>query len=125
MFGNQNQVRLPGNTRPKREVSGVPSHHFDDLHPTVRSRRRARTFDHFRDISECGVEAERVVSAGEIFVDGFRHADDRHSSLRKDCGNSERVFTTANDERIQLQSLDIFIYFVLNDPVLHLLHSPA
>jgi len=41
MFGDQNQVRLSCQSRPQRQMPGVPSHHLDDLHPTMRSRGRA------------------------------------------------------------------------------------
>src|SRR4030095_5830066 len=57
-------------------------------------------------------EAERVVSAREIFVDGFWHTDDRHSSLRQHGSDTERVFTTANDERVEFQALDVFLAFM-------------
>src|SRR6185295_8172471 len=93
-------------------MSRVPAHHFDNLYPTMRSSDLARTFDYFRNIPERGVEAECVVSARKIFVDGFRHADDRDSSFRQYGCHTERVFTAANDERIQIQMLDVLDHFM-------------
>ncbi len=93
-------------------MSRVSAHHFDDLHPAVRSGRRARSFDDFGDVSERGVEAERVVSAREIFVDRLRHADDRHSFLRERSSDAKRIFPAADNERIDFQSLDILDYFM-------------
>src|SRR5215210_3546072 len=85
----------------------MSSHHFHNLHPAMRSRRSSRTFNHFGDVSERSIEAQRVVGSREIFVDGLRHAHDRNSSLGEDSGNSQRVFTAARDERIEPESLDI------------------
>src|SRR5437764_334002 len=42
---NQDQIRAARHARPEREVARMPAHHFDDLHPTMRAGRRARTLD--------------------------------------------------------------------------------
>src|SRR5829696_2913484 len=84
----QNQVRLPRDSGPQRQVSGMTAHHFDDLHPTMRSRGCARTLEHFRYVSQCGVKTECVVSAREILVDCFRHAHNANTSLGKHCSNT-------------------------------------
>src|SRR5688572_24202156 len=59
MFRDEDQMRLSRHARPKRQMPGVPAHHFDNLHPTVRTSRCARTFDYLCDIPECGIKTER------------------------------------------------------------------
>src|SRR6185369_1475407 len=112
MLGYQNQVRLSGDARPQREMPGVPSHHLDDLYPTMRSGGCARTLDDLGDVSQSRVETERVVRAREIFVDGLRHADDAHASVSQRCRDPERVFTAANNERLEFQPLDVVEHFL-------------
>src|SRR5512145_2172059 len=101
MFRDQNQVGLTCNAGPKSEMTRVSPHYFDNLYPTVRSRRRTRTFDYFRNISKRGIEAELVVSACQILVECLRHADNRNASLREKRANPQRVFSAANDESIE------------------------
>src|SRR5205085_2036133 len=87
MLGNQDQMRLPGNTGPEREMARVPAHNFDHLDPAMRTRGCARTFDDLSHISQCSIEAERVISAGEIFVDRLWNTNHRHTFLCQTRGH--------------------------------------
>src|ERR1051326_1079617 len=110
-FGNQNDVGLSGDCRPKRQMARMPSHDFDNLHPTVRAGGRARSFDYFRDVAQGGIEPERVVRALKVLVDCFWDGYKRHAFLRQLCGHSQGIFTAANDNRIETESFDILDYF--------------
>ena len=90
----------------------MSAHDFHHLHPTVRPSRCPRSFDYFGDVSERSVEAECVVSTGEIFVDGFGNADDFDTFLRESRSDAESVFTAARHESIEFQSFVVLNYFL-------------
>src|SRR5436190_6071615 len=108
---DKHDVRLPGNTGPERQVAGMPPHNLNYLHPAVRACRRARAFDDLGDIPKCRVESERVVSAGEIFVDGLGHADDVHSHGCELCRDTQSVFAAANHQRVKPEFFDVREHF--------------
>ena len=81
MLRNQNEVGLPGHSRPQRQMPGVASHDFDDLYPTVRACGRARALDDLRDVAQRRVEAERVIRSRQILIYRLRHANDTHAFL--------------------------------------------
>src|SRR5688572_24210950 len=107
MLRYEDQVRLARDSRPQREMPRVPAHHFNNLHPTVRTRRCTRTLDHFRNIAQRSVKPECVVSEREILVDRLRHANDANSALGQLRSHTHRVFTAANNECLEFQPLDI------------------
>src|SRR5215213_223635 len=111
MFRDEDHVRLSRDSRPEREMSGVPAHHLDHLHPTMRARRCARSFEHFRDVSQRRVKTECVIGAGEIFINRLGNTNNAHALLRETGSNTERVFAAAGNERIKFQALDVFDYF--------------
>src|SRR5919106_3947721 len=112
MLRYQDQVCLPGDSRPQREVAGMPAHHLDDLHPTMRSGRRARTLKHFGNVAQCGIETECVISTGEILVDRFRHADDANTALGQLRSDTHSVFAATNDECFELKAFDVLYDFL-------------
>src|ERR1051325_5143243 len=112
MLRYQNQMRLSRDSRPQRQMPRMASHHFNDLHPAMRSGGRARVLDDLRYVSQRRIEPKRVVSTREIFVDRLRHTDDGHTLLRELRGDAECIFTTTRNQRVKLETLD-----VLNDLV--------
>ena len=85
----------------------MTAHHLDDLHPAVRPGRRARTLNDLGDIAEGSVESKSVIGACDVFVDGFRDADDAQAFGRKPGGDTKSVFTTTNDKCVEFQVLNI------------------
>ena len=57
-------------------MARMSAHYLNNLHPPVRAGRRARAFEYLCDIAQRGVKSERVISAREILVNSFGHADD-------------------------------------------------
>src|SRR6185437_7047734 len=112
MFRNQDDVRLAGDAGPQGEMPRVSSHHFDDLHPTVRPGGRARAFEDLSDVAHRRVEAQRVIRAREILVDRLWNADYLQAFFRQLRGDSERVFAAAYYDCLQSNLLDVGQDFV-------------
>src|ERR1043165_1134557 len=93
-------------------MTSMTAHHFNNLHPTMRSGRRARTFDHFRNIPQGGVETERVIRAREILVDCLRHADNANTPLSQLRSDTHRIFAATHDKRLESQSFDVIEHFL-------------
>ncbi len=86
-----------------RDPAGVATHHLDDHDPVVRLRRRVQPVDRLRRDRDGGVEAERVIGAGEVVVDRLRDADDGKAALGVEArSDSERVLPSDCDERVEL-----------------------
>src|SRR6185295_1049580 len=101
VFRDQYHVRLARDSRPQRQMSRMSPHHFDDLYPTMRSCRRARSFKHFRDVTERRIESECVIRSREILIDRLGNTDYAHALLRETCSNTECVFTAARNESVK------------------------
>src|SRR5436309_2268853 len=92
-------------------MSGVTSHHFDNLHPPVRARGRAGPFDYFGNISQCGVKTKRVVGAGNVLVDGFRNSNYPHASQSEPRRYAQGVLSSADHDRIKAELFNVLYYF--------------
>src|SRR5258705_2686702 len=111
VFRNQNNISLTSNTRPESQVSRMTTHHFDHLHPAVRTGRGSRTLNNLSNITQSRVAAQRVICSGQIFVDRFRNPHYRHAHFRQPGGHSERVFAAASYDGIKSQLLDVGDHF--------------
>src|SRR4051794_4086775 len=110
MFRNQNEVGLTRYAGPQSQVTSVPAHDFNNLHPTVRTGRCARALDHFRYVTQSGIEAKRVIGTSQIFINGLGDSDNVYSTLRKFGGYTKCIFAAADDESIQSE-----FFKILND----------
>ena len=110
MFRYQNNVRLTGNAGPQRQMSRMAAHHFYNLHPTMRARRRSRSFDYFGYVSQGRVKTQSIVCAGDVLVDGLRNSDNAHAQLREFRCYAKSVFASADYDCIKSQLGNIFDY---------------
>ena len=83
VLGNQNRITAGRNAAPERNIARMASHNLDDRAALVRRARVA----HLIDRVDCGVDrrvkAYRVLGAGNIEVNGPRHADRIDAELRE------------------------------------------
>src|ERR1051325_3840362 len=107
VFRDQYEIGLTRSASPQRQMPCVASHHFYDLHPPVRARRRARALYDLRDVAQSRVEAERVIRARQIFIDRLRDTDDVDAPGRKTRGHAQRILAAAGDDDIQTELGDI------------------
>ena len=75
MFRNKNGVRAAGHAAIKRNPAGIPSHDLDHDGAVMGFRRGVKAIDGLGDDIYRGIKTEGEVSACQIVVDRFRHAD--------------------------------------------------
>src|SRR5262249_17699987 len=101
-LGHEDHVGAAGDAAHHRDPARVAAHHLDDHHAVVRLGGRVEAVDRLGRDEDGGVEAERVVGAGEVVVDRLRDADDRQLLLRvQTCGDAERVLAADRNERVE------------------------
>ena len=105
LLRDEDHVGAAGDAAHHGDPAGVPAHHLDHHDAVVRLRRRVQPVDRLGRDRDRGVEAERVVGAGEVVVDRLRHADDREAVLAVEAlGDAERVLAADRDERVEPRS---------------------
>src|ERR1043166_6313766 len=92
-------------------MAGMTSHDLDDLHPSMRTGRRAGPLDDLGHVAQRSIKAEGVISAYEIFVDGLGHSDNIHSAFGQPGRNTQSVFAAADNQGGELQFFDVLDYF--------------
>ena len=75
-FGHQDFLGAGRDPHRQRQKPPVPAHHFNEKDPFVRGGGVADFVDRFHRGVDRGVEADGVVRAAHIIVDGFGNADD-------------------------------------------------
>src|SRR2546427_10327387 len=111
MFRYEDDVRLAGHAGPQCQMSRVASHHFDNLHPAVRTRGRAGPFDYFGDISQCGVKTKRIVGAGNVLVDCLRNSNYPHTGQSEPRRHAQGVLSSADNDRIKAELFNVLYHF--------------
>ena len=102
-LGDEDHVGAAGDAAHHGDPAGVAAHHLDDHDAVVRLGRRVEPVDRLGRDRDRGVEAERVVGAGEVVVDRLRDADDRELALVVEARrDAERVLAADRDERVEL-----------------------
>ncbi|CAM5377432.1 hypothetical protein SHIRM173S_06110 [Streptomyces hirsutus] len=86
----------------QRDPPGVPPHDLHHQGAHVRLGGGVEAVDGLGRDADCGVEAEGVVGAGDVVVDGLRHADQGDSLTAQFGGYAERVLAADHDERIHV-----------------------
>ncbi len=61
---------------------------------------------------DCGVEAEGLVGAADVVVDGLGHAHAIHAVLAQKERDRLRIVAAQRDERVNLVGLENFLHFV-------------
>ena len=102
-LGDQDHVGAARDAAVHGDPAGVAAHHLDHHDAVVRLGGRVQPVDRLGADRDRGVEAERVVGAGEVVVDRLRHPDDVDAELVVEpCGDAERVLAADRDERVEL-----------------------
>src|SRR6266536_258241 len=89
----------------------MTSHHFDDLHPAMRSSRSAGSLNHFRYITQRRIKAQGVISSCQVLVDRLWDANNTHSLLRELCRYAERVLAAADHDSVKPKFFNVLNYF--------------
>src|SRR5438552_10985727 len=111
MFRDEDDVRLSGNARPQRQVSCMTSHHFNNLHPAMRTGGRAGSFDYFGYVAEGGVEPQGIVGGGDVLVDCLWNSNRAHAELSESRGHTEGVLSSADHDCLKPELFNVCDYF--------------
>src|SRR5579885_3466160 len=102
-FRDEDHVRAAGDAAHHGDPAGVAAHHLHHHDAVVRLGGRVQPVDRLRADRDGGVEAERVVGAGEVVVDRLRHPDDRDLVLAVQPGShAERVLAADRHQGVEL-----------------------
>src|SRR5213079_1501004 len=83
------------------------THHFDNEHAAVRLGGGVQPVDRFRGNIDGRIKAECLVGAGDIVVDGLRHANDGDAAFVNSRRDTERVVATDGNQHIDAEPLQI------------------
>ncbi len=103
MLGQQHQVRFAGDAGMSGDPAGVAAHHLDDEDAPVRGRRRVQPVDGVAGRLHRGVEAERLVGAGDVVVDRLGQADDPQAAAVEPVRGRQRALAADGDERVEAE----------------------
>ncbi len=102
-LGDQDHVRAAGDPALEREEAGVSPHHLEHHHPLVRLGGGVQLVDRVGAGRPRGVEAERLLGAGEIVVDRLRAADDLHAELVQAVADREGAVAADRDQPVEAE----------------------
>src|SRR5437867_12107112 len=86
----------------------MPAHHLDYGGLAVRSGHRPGVVDKQLDVVHRAVEAQRILRAGEVEINGLGNPDDRNAVfLVKLIRDPQRVFASDSNQRVEGQRLDV------------------
>ena len=86
-------------------MTGAAAHDLNDRAALVRLHGVAQLIDTLDSGVARGIEADGVVGAHDVVVDGARHADARNALARKRLCAAERTVAAAADEAVDAQIL--------------------
>src|SRR6266545_1926992 len=109
-LGDEDHVRAAGETAVEGDVAGVTSHHLAHDDAAVRLGGGVEPVDRLGRDRDRRVEAEGVVGAGQIVVDGLRDPDDLHPRLEELLRHPEGVLPPDGDD-----GLDVVLRNVAED----------
>jgi len=104
-------VAGPGHARFEGDPTRVAPHHFHHDHAVVRLGGRVQPVDRFGRDRERGIEAERVVGAVHVVVDGLGHTDQMDPRVVELGRDSQGVLAADRDQDVDAPSRQL-----LTDP---------
>ena len=102
LFGNQDDVRAAGNAGGIGDPAGIAAHHFDDDDAIVRVGGGVDAVDGFGGNHDGRVEAEGLVGAVDVVVDGLGNAHAGDAVLAQKERHRLRVVAAERDQRVDL-----------------------
>ena len=105
-LGHEDRVGAAGHAGVHGDPAGVAAHDLADDHAVVRLGGGVQAVDRVGGDLHGGLEAERVVGAGEVVVDRLRHADDVDAVVGQPLGHAERVLAADRDQPVEAVLLE-------------------
>ena len=107
-FRNQDEVCVRGKTRLNGDPAGVTTHALYNEAARVGSGGGVQTIDALHGDVARRIKTKGVIGAGEIVVDGLRHADHLHAHLRELVGNAERIVAADGNHAFEAEAFEGF-----------------
>src|SRR5699024_4782926 len=103
----QDVVSATGHARMQRNPAGVTAHNLNDHDALVGFRSGVQTVDGLGGHGDGGVEAEGVIHAIDVVVDGLRDPDDRDAVIMQELRAPQGTITTDRDQRVDLMLREV------------------
>ena len=116
-------MRAAGDAGGVGDPAGVAAHDFNDDHAVVRVGGGVDAVDGLGGDHDRGVEAEGLVGAADVVVDGLGNADGLDAVLAQEERDRLRVVAAEGDERVDLVGLENLLHLL--DAAGNLLHVGA
>ena len=123
LLGDQNHVRAAGHAGGVGDPAGIAAHHLDHHHAVVRIGGGMDAVDSLGGNHYGGVEAEGLVGAVDVVVNGLGHAYAGYAVLAQVEVHRLRVVAAQRNQRIDLVGLQNLLH--LFDAAGNLLHVGA
>ena len=105
-------MRAAGDAGGIGDPAGIAAHHLDDDHAVVRVGGGVDAVDGLGGDHDRGIEAEGLVGAADVVVDGLGNAHAVHAVLAQELRHRLRVVAAQGDEGIDLVGLENLLHFV-------------